>query len=77
MTVISRSPAYLDRACAITRTGQFRHLHLQLAFPAQFRLALHGIDSFYAAPHPLNCPVPALCGGPFDPSQLLGLLQCP
>jgi len=77
MTVISRSPAYLDRACAITRTGQFRHLQLQLAFPRQFRCALRGIGSFCTSSHPLNGPVTALRGRAFDPSQLLGLLQSP
>jgi len=77
MTVISRSPAYLDRASAITRTGQFRHVQLQLGFPGQFRCALHGVSSFCASPHPLNLPFSVPRGRLFDPSQLLGPLQRP
>jgi len=77
MTVISHSPSYLERACAITRMGQFRHLQLHLAFPRQFCCALNVIGSFYAAPHPLKWPVPALCGHLFSPSQLPAVLQYP
>src|ERR1700730_14799380 len=77
MTVVSHSPSYLDQPCAITRTGQFCHLQLHLAFPRPFCCALHVIDCVYAAPHPLKSPVPALRGHLFDPSQLFAELQCP
>ena len=77
MTVISRSPSHLDRACAITRTANFRDSQLQLAFPRQFRCALCDIGAFYATPRPLNSPVAALRGRFFDPSQPLAVLQSP
>jgi hypothetical protein len=77
MTVISRSPSHLDRACAITRTENFRDSQLQLAPPLQFRRALCRIGAFYATPRLPNSPVAALRGRFFDPSQPFAVLQSP
>jgi hypothetical protein len=77
MTVNSVSRSYLDGRCAITRTGEFDHAGLPVAFPKQSCYLFPAITTSDASSYPLEYPVVSLRGRLFGPSQLLAALQRP